>query len=989
MLKTAPPKAALPRSRTFLPLRSGAVVVLLSIPFFLPGLPLIAQDEGASDRHSDDLLFFEDTIRPLLLNHCLDCHSLESEASGGLVLDSKDGWLAGGDSGTSIIPGNAEQSLVFRAISYADPNLQMPPDERLPADAIRAIRTWIERGAADPRRGQIQKKQSGLSVERAWEHWAYRPLTKPEVPRLEVNQGRWLDANPIDRFLDAKLRQEEIAPLPGAANPVWARRLHHDLTGLPPSPGQLVQYQRPIAPDSADRLIDRLLASPRFGEHFARQWMDVARYAESITLRGFILPNAWRFRDYCIESFAQDRPFDQMIHEQLAGDLLDAEERLERNRQLVATTFLAMGNTNLEQQDKAQLEMDYIDEQLELVGRAFLGQTIGCARCHDHKFDPIPTQDYYALAGIFHSAVALKHDNVSKWIERPLPLNDDEQARYDSMQKRLLEIESDLDAYGDQRKKQSDLNRIQKLEDLPGIVVDNQDAKKVGTWIASNFLRTYVGEGYLHDGNQGRGQKTVTFEPTNLPPGRYQVRLAYSPGGNRASNTRVHVFSAEGEKLIEVDQTREPSIDGLWMSLGIYRFEENGQAYVLISNKNANGHVIADAVQFLREDALLDTSLDAPGQPKNPTVERSKSDVRRQRDADWLKALEKEKGRLKRELKERPMYLTVTEKRSPVDLRVHIRGDVHNLGELAPRGFLTLVRSRSEDSSQQLAKAKNRLELARWITSRDNPLAARVYANRVWLWLMGRGLVSTPNNFGTTGQRPSHPELLDWLACELIQSGWSTKHLVRIIVQSNAYRRKSIPPPQHPGLKKDPENRLYWRGTGRKLSAETLRDSMLMASGELDLAMGGTLLQSGIAADYDYRHSSTRRSIYQPVLRNSLPDLFEAFDFADSSVSTGQRPRSTVATQSLVLMNHPWVISRAQSAAIRLHSRLDADHESSFRAAVEQLYLQLFGRLASEDEAEICHAFLMQARDDSDRLLRQCERLVHTLFASIDFRYLD
>ena len=345
-------------------------------------------------------------------------------------------------------------------------------------------------------------------------------------------------------------------------------------------------------------------------------------YADSITLRGFVLPQAWRYRDYLIRAFNEDRSFQTMIRQQLAGDLMAAEDLDERASQLVATSFLALGNTNLEEQDKTQLEMDYLDEQLDVLGAAFLGQTIGCARCHDHKFDPIPTRDYYAGWNL-RSASGLKHANVSDWIEQPLPLNSDDQQYFAGLevsqrelQQRLKELKDSLEAAGGKAK------RLISVEQLPGIVVDNTHARLVGDWVKSTHTMPIVGTEYIHDGDQGKGQKSATFEPEALPPGEYEVRLAFQHGGNRTSRLVAKVFSADGDTEVEINPRQPPPEQGLWISLGRYRFERNGQAYVLFSNAETDGHVVLDAVQFCRWPTHL--AKDESCRPAVPLIANSR-----------------------------------------------------------------------------------------------------------------------------------------------------------------------------------------------------------------------------------------------------------------------------------------------------------------------------------------------------------------------------
>jgi hypothetical protein len=956
---------------------------------------LIAVEE--KDRAADRIAFFESKIRPALIQYCYECHSQSTETNGGLTLDSKRGWEQGGDSGTAIIAGHPDKSRLIKAIRYEIPKLQMPPDGRMPKELVEAFEKWVADGANDPRDEQTShaRKDSGLTVERAHEHWAYRPLDLSKTHSDEVGNP----TETVDRLIDAALKTNDLNTAGRASPMAIVRRLYFDLTGLPPSAQELSDWIGPAGDRPLDvaALVDHLLNSPRFGEHFARKWLDVVRYAESVTLRGLVLPNAWRYRDYVIDSFNADRPFDQMIREQIAGDLMSHNDENQRRWQLIATGFLALGNTNLEEQDKSQLDMDYIDEQLEVIGNAFLGQTIGCARCHNHKFDPIPTKDYYALAGILKSAVGMEHENVSKWIDQPLPLPKEERSKYEAIANELADINRRI---ADLKKASGKVSKEAKLRTdpsrLPGVIIDNTSAKLVGSWMVSSAIAPTVGADYIHDGNEQQGTKTATFEPPNLTPGAYEVRFAYAPHNNRATNAKVRIFSADGESTVVVNQQVPAPEDSLWISLGKYRFEKDGQSFVMVTNEGANGVVIADAVQFL---PIAETILkDDPKKSSVSTattsvpIESAKEDPQSIAKEKELKELESSKKSLEARLSDRPMYLTILEKGPAADIPVHIRGDVHNLGEIVPRGFLTAV----GNAGVAMENAPSRMELAQWISSPSNPLTARVYANRIWSWMMGQGIVASSNNFGTTGSSPTHPELLDWLARELIEHSWSTKHLVKVIALSRAYQR-AVSQPDDRQQQIDPSNTLCWRGNMRRLPAEALRDSMLLISGELEESVGGSVMRANTKADYNYRHDSNRRSVYQTLFRNSLPELFDAFDFADTSMSIGQRPRTTVATQALTLANSPWVIARAKSAA-KKYEKMRSTSNSDLMLA--QLFLDCFGRFPEPSEKEACLEFLSESGSsttiDSEvqdeaatARVNQLQMLIHGLFTSLDFRYLD
>jgi hypothetical protein len=919
----------------------------------------------------NDFTFFETRIRPVLVEHCLSCHSSDAEArnklKAGLKLDSPAGWLQGGDAGPAIVPGEPDESPLISAIRQDD-FVRMPPKGKLPERVIKDFEDWVRAGAPAP---SDSKGTTSAAPDRKLadgrHHWSYQAVAAPPLP--SVQDQAWC-VNSIDRFIRARLEAESLRPAPDADRGTLIRRLHYDLLGRPPGPEQIDAFLSDPSPLAYEQLVDRLLASPQFGERWGRHWLDVVRFAESLTLRGLILKDAWRYRDYVIASFNEDRPYQDFVREQIAGDLLPAGDLEERRRQLIATTFLCLGNTNLEEQDKAQLRMDVVDEQLDTIGKAFLAQTIGCARCHDHKFDPIPTEDYYALAGILRNTKTLEHANVSKWLERPLPADPETEARRLAHDQEVSRLEVALkEARSRQRlaglgsSAEGGGGAIARAE-LPGIVVDDLQARRVGEWQSSQFHKTYIDEGYVHDQNAGKGEKTLTFQPDLPVSGKYEVRLAYAPGTNRARSVPVTIFSADGEFNVMVDMRPPPPIEGRFISLGSYVFESNGQGYVLISNVGTEGHVTPDAVQFLPADQ---TSTSA-----EPRIAKTTS-----AETDRVRRLESELKRLKASAPPREMVITVYEEAEIGETQVHIRGNVHTLGATVRRGFLRSVPPLAE--SVLPTDQSGRVQLAGWLASEENPLTARVLVNRVWLWLFGAGLVRTSDNFGTTGDLPSHPELLDHLARRLVEEDWSIKRLIRQVVLSRTYRQASQGSPD--SIARDPENRLLARVSRRRLDAESLRDTMLSVSGRLREEMGGPTMASSLSSDYGYRDTNTRRSVYIPVFRNALPEIFEVFDFADPSLVTGQRNSSTVSPQALYLLNHPFVIEQARAAS----QRLLADAHDSVEGRVTRAYRLTLGRAPTELELATAQEFIGNATADAE----SWAMLFQALFASMDFRYLD
>ena len=935
-----------------------------------------AADEG--------LDFFEKKVRPLLAERCFDCHSPEKKIKGGLRLDSREGWEKGGDTGPAIVPGDPEKSLLVEAIRYGNRDLQMPPKKALGDEERAVFEQWIKMGAPDPRtaNGGV-KKQTGLSLEEGRKFWCYQ-VPRPQAAPA-VKNAAWAKTD-IDRFILSGIEAAGMAPAADAAPETLVRRLYYNLIGLPPTPEQIDAFVKAAADgrqSALERLADELLASQRFGETWGRHWLDIARFAESSGGgRTLLFKDAWRFRDYVIESFNKDVPFDRFVREQLAGDLLPAATPEEKRRQLTAAAFLALGPTNYEEQQKQQLRFDVIDEQIDTVGRAFLGQTIGCARCHDHKFDPIPQRDYYALAGIFASTRTLQSytTNVTKWIVAPLPGDDAQEALLRAHEEKIAAMTKQVEtAKADLAEAAKGLSQetVQPgipiaAADLPGIVVDDTEAKVVGDWTKSKVIKTYIGEGYLHDDNQGKGEKTVTFTP-NLPKsGRYEVRLAYAPATNRAQNVKVTVFHADGEENVFVDQRVTPPIDGRFVSLGKFRFEKDGAGYVLITNEGSNGVVTVDALQLLSEEDLAATS------PKDDPAQLAETKAMRQR----LKQMEAD---MKKEAGNGPLRdtaMSVHDDAETGDTQIRVRGVEKQRGETVPRGVLRVA---LQEGQQPIPEGESgRLELADWIASPRNPLTARVFVNHVWNWLFGAGIVRTVDNFGTTGEKPSNPELLDYLATQFMEEGWSAKRLIREIVLSRTWQLAVAPPDP-----RDQENRLFAHASRRRLDAEQIRDTILAVSGQLrldylgpniagagDIDPGTTGAQS---VEYGYVFKDTRRSVYTPAFRNKRLELFEAFDFGDINSPVGQRNVSTVAPQALFFLNHPFVVDQARAAAERTLALSENERlVSAFRRTL--------GRAPSPSELAKCQSFLASQPSAS---LEDWAQIHQALFGCIDFRYLE
>lgn len=903
--------------------------------------------------------FFEKRIRPVLATQCYECHSAEAKRlRAGLLLDTRDGVRKGSETGPVIFPGKPGDSKLIQALRYTMPKLKMPPKGKLPDSVIADFEKWIALGAPDPRTGSsITKKNTALEEGRRF--WAYQPPRPPAIP--SVKDATWPQSD-IDRFLLAKLESKGLRPVGDADRIALIRRVYYDLIGLPPTPEQVDAFVNDKRPEAFARVVDELLASRHFGERWGRHWLDVARYAESSGGgRSLMFPDAWRYRDYVIDSFNRDKPYPQFIAEQIAGDLLPYSSAKQREEQLIATAFLVLGPTNYERQDKDILETDVIDEQLDTIGRAFLGMTIGCARCHDHKFDPIPTKDYYALAGIMRSTQTLIHDNVSKWVDTPLPVPPEQEAILKKHDQQVAALKEQIRLAKEAEKKAVSpfAKSIINPRELPGIVIDDDQAKKVGAWTHSKFSNHYVGEGYLHDGDAGKGEKTLTFNPEFLQSGRYEVRLAYTAGGNRAPKVPVTILHADGEQTFFVNEQETPPIDGHFLSLGTFRFEKGNQWFVIVSNENTSGHVTVDAVQFLPEDT--DKSAPAKDRVKKTPLKS--------------KELEAELKKLIDRAPPRPQAMSVREAAKIEDFFVCIRGIIHNRGESVPRGFLQAATIAPPPTIP--ANESGRRQLAEWLGNSNNPLTARVMVNRIWHYLFGAGIVRTVDVFGTTGELPSHPELLDYLAIRFVRDGWSVKTMIRSIVLSHTYQLAVAKP--HAA---DPENRLLSRANRRRLDAEAIRDTILTVSGKLDLKYGGPNWKPGTTTEVGYSFDDTRRSVYTPVFRNRLSEILEVFDFPDPNLVSGKRNVSTVSTQALFLLNSPFIIEQSRHAAERELATLGL----SAQERIERAYRRAIGRAPTERERAIALQFVTEKAEGEKEVW---QRFYQALFGCIDFRYLD
>ena len=900
--------------------------------------------------------FFEAKIRPVLVKHCYRCHSVESgKAKGGLQLDSRNGWQVGGDSGPAVVAGQPEQSPLFLAISASGELSSMPPDSRLSADVVKDFKKWIADGAVDPRKGVGPvRERTTIDVQAGRSFWAFQP------------RRTFSEAHAIDDFVQPQA--------PPAAPDKLVRRLFLDLIGLPPTPEErrefLRLYHEQSPAEAVRSMADTLLARQAFGEKWARHWLDVVRYADS---NGgdfnLTFPEAWRYRNYVIDAFNDDLPYDQFLREQVAGDLLPFDTAEQRNRQLIATGFLMVSPKMLTERNKAKMHLDIADEQVDTLGRAIMGLTLGCARCHDHKFDPIPTADYYALAGILHSTrtadgILMGNVNVSGWTDTDLAVDSATRKLVAAHQAKVKRYQVEIE----QKKQQAN----QAPQELGGILVDNTAAELSGPWRKSTYRPNHVGDHYLAT-DQGKGPYAITWKAAVPKAGKYELRVSFGGGKGLARKAPYEVLHAGGETRLIIDQTVKPAIDGLFHPIGTFRFDSVVE--VRLTDHDAGGAVIADAIQLVHED-------DLKKQARSPRTGLNTE----------IKRLEAELKKLQATAPQLPKAMAAqdnTDERLG-DMHLRIRGETENLGRKVARGFLQVASTDATAKPQIPAGQSGRLQLAQWLTHADHPLTARVMVNRIWQQLFGRGIVATSDNFGTRGEKPSHPELLDYLAEEFVNQGWSTKHIIQKIVSSRTYQQAVLATTDD-----DPENLRLKRQNRRPAPAETMRDSMLAIAGQLDRERRETVVaQLGMYAiqTSGKRHESLgqtgelrQRSVYLPMVRGAVPPSLAVFDLPNPDLVTGRRAMTNVPAQALFMMNSPFVRDMAQSVSARY-----ADEDLALEDLIQRLYQRILIRDADAEDVSAAKAYIEHQTSDGDTSQQAAvASFVQILFSSTEFRFVE
>lgn len=902
--------------------------------------------------------FFEEQVRPILATRCLKCHGAEKQESG-LRLDSRDALLQGGDTGESgATPGEPDKSLLVQAVRH-EGDYHMPPKEKLSDAEIATLTAWVKDGLPWPAAAQVKVMSAEERLREARASlWSLQPIANPPLPA--VKDTAW-PSRKLDFFILAKLEAAGLTPSPAADRRTLIRRATFDLHGLPPTPEEVAAFEQDQRPDAYARVIERLLASPRYGERWGRHWLDVARYADTSGYafqRERRYPYSYTYRDYVISAINRDLPYDQFLLEQLAADLLPSPAD---NSSLAALGFLTVGRKF----NNRQLD---IDDQIDVVGRGLMGLTIACARCHDHKYDAIPQEDYYSLYGVFASA------------NQPddLPLIG-EPKKTEAYQRYQAELE----------KRQGELNRY--LDERHGALV-SEAREKCGEYLAA--LVSLDPKDLLRRGG-------ISLGKGDLKPRLLERWSNYFKTHAKAEHALLG-FWHEITALKDIDpkpfaERAAPLIDG-WLAR-----EEGtaaGQINPLLKQRLAEqrpaskadmaklyGDLLAAVHVQWKDSGANQESRDKLPEPARQVAELLLADdaaprIPRDEIERYLARDERNKAQeLKRKIDQHqvsdpgaPPRAMVVRDGNPVNPRVLIRGDANRPGQEVKRQFLVMLEGSERKPFQH---GSGRLELAQEIVAADNPLTARVLANRTWMHHFGDPLVATPGDFGSRSEPPTQLGALDYLATFAREENWSLKELHREIMLSSTYQQQSADREDCRAV--DPENRLCWKANRRRLEFEALRDSLLMVSGKLDSEMGGRPVEIA-KAPYE-----PRRSVYGFIDRQDLPNLFRVFDVASPDISVDRRVRTTVPQQALYLMNSPPIIEQARALA----ARSEVAAATSPVEKITALYQLLFQRAPAAEELTIGEQFTQTAKDDPATKLNAWEQYAQLLMLTNEFIFVD
>jgi len=943
--------------------------------------PVVTKVSAPSAPHAQgamsDADFFENNVRPILANNCASCHG--ESTSGGLKLDSREAMLKGGEHGAAVVPGDPSKSLIITAV-HQNTALKMPKGGKLNEQEVADLTQWVKQGAVWPKSAPgttfSPSVKTGIITEKQRAFWSFQPIKVAPVPA--VKDAHWAKTS-IDKYALAKMEQAGLKPSAQADRRTLIRRATYDLTGLPPTPEEVDAFVKDKSPKAYENLIDRLLASPKYGERWGRHWLDVARYAEDDVRgldpkgRGYMpFSGAYRYRDWVIKSFNADMPYDQFLRLQIAGDKLPAKTKQEQEDYLTATSYLGAGPWVWDQAEPIQGRADERNERVDAVTRGTLGLTVACARCHNHKYDPITQKDYFALVGIFANSTYKEYPTVSAA----------QTAAYESNQAKLEKLQIELGDYTRTESKQ-----------LSAALAHQTSAYLVAAWNVLGKPKATIEEA----ASQAKLDPVLLRRWVEyLTPGKEPLQYDYLKdwqamiAADGGTEDEAKVLADSFQKLVL--KVREHALD----------VEEQND--IIRAKNDVPKHRVHDAKpsEFETDDQFC------PGcalELKTIPIDEAKlySDIFVMRGGDqetrfvpgvlvfvgwdltsrlgpawqtYLEAQQKEMAELKKKVapENYPYVHGIADKPQIQDVKLNVRGNPHTLGDTVPRRFLTVL---TTPTSKPYSDGSGRLELANDIVA--SPLSTRVIVNRIWKWHFGSGIVNTPDNFGIVGEEPTDPELLEFLSHEFLANGRSIKKLQREIMLSAVYQTSVEESPE--AHEKDGANRLYSHFNRTRLDAEELRDSMLFAAGDLD-----TKKTSGPSTDFS--EDNTTPTVFCKVSRYRLNNYLQIFDFANPSFTSEQRFSSNVPLQQLYFMNNPFVLKQAGVLAERVHS------EATDKDRIIKIYSYVYQRKPSDQEIQLGLNFLSTSPEKAGYAvagepITAWKQYARILLSSNEFQFVD
>ena len=932
---------------------------------------------GAQSAGPEAQAFFRDQVYPILKANCIKCHGGE-KTKGGLELTSQLSLMKGGETGTAIDTNAPEKSLLLEMMSYKDKEHEMPPSGKRPPEEIAILQKWLTMGAPyDPALEKTSLKtaktpeahsgEKSVSAPQSW--WAYQPVKRLQPPT--VKNGEW-NQNPVDAFLAARLESAGLKPNEPASKEQLVRRAYYDLIGLPPSPAEVAKFVNDPSPDAWPRLVDELLAKPQYGEKWARHWMDLVRYAETEGFeRDSPKPNIWRYRDYLIDAFNSDLPYDRFIIEQLAGDELESPTQAS----LTATGFLRLGQYDDEPADRLLAKYDSLADTVQVTSEVFMGMTMGCARCHDHKKDPITQRDYYSFMAFFHGLKeysATRHQMLH-WLPKDQP---ELKKKFEKQQFEALErIEAESRRFKEllEESGNGDSKPDTAQNSGAGSQRPNNSASSDESGIEQGVKHTFTEPDASWKEESFDSSKWESDKGTASPHAGAPVWVRRTFALKEIPKFVALEFEYEGHTELFINGTQIFNNNKLPKGRRMLLFSppilpknllHTGVNYLCIRTNTPHAAALPAAI-------IWDRKNDAP-QWEEAFKRKSPEDtarINKKTGGDFLKSVKQNTERWFAEVK-RPLGIELSAVSevgtTPPPLSVHRRGNPQSLGEPVDAAFPAVLSLGSNPAKAQASPVRNassgrRIALANWLTQPENPLVSRVAANRIWQHHFGRGIVPSSNDFGRLGEQPTHPELLDFLAQTFIEKKWSFKEMHRLLMNSRAYRMSSSA--AQTGLEKDPENTLLWRYPMRRLTAEELRDSILWASGLLKLDMHGepvhpplpdavleTQSRPGSGWPKQGVEETARRSVYVHVKRTLSLPLLSDHDQAATDTPCAVRFASTVPTQALGMLNSEFITDQARRFAERIRREAGESVEAQIRQGL-RLVLQ---REATPSEVALC-----------------------------------